>query len=502
MSTSKQPLVWLPLIISVSVVLGVFVGTRFSSHKFLADHDRKLNMILNLIADDYVDTMTISDLVEMTIPELLSNLDPHTTYLDRKSLREANEDIEGVFSGIGISFLINNDSINVVEVIAGGPAEKAGMLAGDRIVTINDSLFVGPKVKDTDVRSHLRGVRESIVKLGVKRGNSKKLLSFNVTRGDIPVNSVDAAYMIDKSTGYIKLNKFSRTTYDEFLMGLINLKGEGAKNYIVDLRGNGGGIMEMAILMANEFLPSDQLIVYTRSRDKRNDSEVWSDGNGSFQEAQLVVLIDEFSASSSEIFAGAIQDNDRGLIVGCRSFGKGLVQRQFTLPDNGELYSADSMKIDKSKVYKTASGRTVYGGGGIVPDIFVARDTTGYTSYYAAVANSGLINKFAYNYADRNRKQYSKLSDYKQFLRVLPNNDALLYDFVTFAAQNGVPARWYYINQSRNLILTQIKALMARDLYGNNAFYPIYNRNDKDIEAALKAINKHKAVFPILPEDE
>ena len=541
MSTSKQPLVWLPLIISVSVVLGVFVGTRFSSHKFLADHDRKLNMILNLIADDYVDTMTISDLVEMTIPELLSNLDPHTTYLDRKSLREANEDIEGVFSGIGISFLINNDSINVVEVIAGGPAEKAGMLAGDRIVTINDSLFVGPKVKDTDVRSHLRGVRESIVKLGVKRGNSKKLLSFNVTRGDIPVNSVDAAYMIDKSTGYIKVNKFCRTTYDEFLMGLINLKGEGAKNYIVDLRGNGGGIMEMAILMANEFLPSDQLIVYTRSRDKRNDSEVWSDGNGSFQEAQLVVLIDEFSASSSEIFAGAIQDNDRGLIVGCRSFGKGLVQRQFTLPDssavrmtiaryytpsgrsiqkdykqknasysdeliarfdNGELYSADSMKIDKSKVYKTASGRTVYGGGGIVPDIFVARDTTGYTSYYAAVANSGLINKFAYNYADRNRKQYSKLSDYKQFLRVLPNNDALLYDFVTFAAQNGVPARWYYINQSRNLILTQIKALMARDLYGNNAFYPIYNRNDKDIEAALKAINKHKAVFPILPEDE
>ena len=327
MSTSKQPLVWLPLIISVSVVLGVFVGTRFSSHKFLADHDRKLNMILNLIADDYVDTMTISDLVEMTIPELLSNLDPHTTYLDRKSLREANEDIEGVFSGIGISFLINNDSINVVEVIAGGPAEKAGMQAGDRIVTINDSLFVGPKVKDTDVRSHLRGVRESIVKLGVKRGNSKKLLSFNVTRGDIPVNSVDAAYMIDKSTGYIKVNKFSRTTYDEFLMGLINLKGEGAKNYIVDLRGNGGGIMEMAILMANEFLPSDQLIVYTRSRDKRNDSEVWSDGNGSFQEAQLVVLIDEFSASSSEIFAGAIQDNDRGLIVGCRSFGKGLVQR-------------------------------------------------------------------------------------------------------------------------------------------------------------------------------
>lgn len=541
MSSSKQPVVWLPLIIAVSVVLGVFVGTRFASNKFIADHDRKLNMILNLIADDYVDTMKISDLVELTIPELLSNLDPHTTYLNASTLREANEDIEGVFSGIGISFIVNNDTIHVVEVIPEGPAEKAGIMAGDRIVTINDSIFTGPNIKDTDVRSNLRGARESIVKLGIKRGHAKKLKSFNVTRGDIPVKSVDVAYMMDKSTGYIKVNKFSRTTYDEFLMGLINLKGEGAKNYIVDLRGNGGGIMEMAILMANEFLPSDQLIVYTKSRDKRNDSEVWSDGNGSFQESELVVLIDEFSASASEIFAGAIQDNDRGLIIGCRSFGKGLVQRQFTLPDSsavrmtiaryytpsgrsiqkdytkknaaynnelidrfdsGELYTADSMKIDKSKIYQTSSGRTVYGGGGIVPDIFVPRDTVGYTTYYAAVANAGLINKFAYNLADRNREQYMKLSDYKQFLRVLPNNDALLYDFVTFAAQNGVPARWYYINQSRNLILTQIKALMARDLYGNDAFYPIYNRNDKDIEAALKAINKHKAAFPILPEDE
>lgn len=541
MSSSKQPVVWLPLIIAVSVVLGVFVGTRFASNKFIADHDRKLNMILNLIADDYVDTMKISDLVELTIPELLSNLDPHTTYLNADALREANEDIEGVFSGIGISFIVNSDTIHVVEVIPEGPAEKAGIMAGDRIVTINDSVFTGPNIKDTDVRSNLRGARESIVKLGIKRGHAKKLKSFNVTRGDIPVKSVDVAYMMDKSTGYIKVNKFSRTTYDEFLMGLINLKSEGAKNYIVDLRGNGGGIMEMAILMANEFLPSDQLIVYTKSRDKRNDSEVWSDGNGSFQESELVVLIDEFSASASEIFAGAIQDNDRGLIIGCRSFGKGLVQRQFTLPDSsavrmtiaryytpsgrsiqkdytkknaaydnelinrfdsGELYTADSMKIDKSKVYQTLSGRTVYGGGGIVPDIFVPRDTVGYTTYYAAVANAGLINKFAYNLADRNREQYMKLSDYKQFLRVLPNNDALLYDFVTFAAQNGVPARWYYINQSRNLILTQIKALMARDLYGNDAFYPIYNRNDKDIETALKAINKHKTAFPILPEDE
>ncbi len=532
---------WLPLIIALSVILGITIGARFAGQKYIVDRDRKLNMILNLIADDYVDTMKVSDLVEQSIPEILKQLDPHTTYLNAKDLHSANEDIEGKFSGIGISFMIMNDTINIIEIISGGPAERAGLLAGDRIVTINDSAFVGKSVNNVDVMNHIRGTKGSSVKLGIKRSNSPKLHPFTVTRGDIPVNSVDVAYMLDKETGYIKVNKFSKTTYDEFLSGLIKLKSEGAENYVVDLRGNGGGVMEMAILMANEFLPENQLIVYTQSREKRNDNQVWSDGNGSFQEAQLVVLIDEFSASASEIMAGAIQDNDRGLIIGCRSFGKGLVQRQFTLPDSsairmtiaryytpsgrsiqkdykkaqleydaellerfnsGELYSADSMKIDKSKVYQTQSGRVVYGGGGIVPDIFVARDTTGVTSYYAQVVNHGLMQKFAYNYADKNRKQYQELTDYKQFLRVLPNNDALLYEFVTYAAQNGVPARWYYINQSRELLLTQIKALIARDIFGNEAFYPIYNRNDKDIETALKAIKKHKAVFPILPEDD
>ena len=536
MSSPKQPSTWLPLAIAASVVIGLFLGSRFSGQKYNADYDRKLNMILNLISDDYVDTMKIADLVELTIPELLKNLDPHTTYFTADELKQANEDLDGKFSGIGISFMLMNDSINnIIEIISGGPAEKAGLMAGDRIVTINDSTCVGKNISDVDVKNRIRGVKDSVVKLGIKRNNSKKLLYFVVKRGDIPVNSIDASYMLDKQNGYIKVNKFGRTTYDEFLSSLIKLKSEGAKNYIVDLRGNGGGIMETAILMANEFLPENELIVYTRSRDKRNDSQVWSDGNGSFQDAQLVVLIDEFSASSSEIFAGAIQDNDRGLIVGCRSFGKGLVQRQFTLPDssairmtiaryytpsgrsiqkdyknkqsayedeliqrfsNGELYSRDSIKIDQSKLFETAHGRKVYGGGGIVPDIFVARDTTGFTSYYAAVLNAGLMQKYAYRYTDNNRRQFAKLKDYKQFLRTLPNDDSLLMDFVSYAAKNGVPARWYYV------ILTQIKALMARDIFGNDAFYPIYNRSDKDIEVALKAINKHKATFPILPSDQ
>ncbi|MCI6893630.1 MAG: S41 family peptidase [Bacteroidales bacterium] len=540
MSSPKQPATWLPLAIAISIVIGIFFGRNFSGQKYNADFDRKLNMVLNLISDDYVDTMKINDLVELTIPEILKNLDPHTTYFSAEELRQANEDLDGKFSGIGISFMLMNDTINVIEIIPGGPAERAGILAGDRIVSINDSTSTGKNISDIDVKNRIRGLKDSIVKLGIKRKGAKKTLSFNVKRGDIPVNSVDAAYMLDKLTGYIKVSKFARNTYNEFLSSLIKLKSEGAKHYVIDLRGNGGGIMEMAILMANEFLPENQLIVYTKSRDKRNDSQVWSDGNGSFQEAQIVVLLDEFSASASEIFAGAIQDNDRGLIIGCRSFGKGLVQRQFTLPDssairmtiaryytpsgrsiqkeyknsqakydeellsrfnNGELYSRDSIKVDKNKLFETTHGRKVYGGGGIVPDIFVARDTTGITSYYAAVANAGLIQKYAYRFTDTNRQKFKKLKDYKQFLRVLPNDEALLMDFVTYATKNGVPARWYYINISRNLLLTQLKALMARDMFGNDAFYPIYNRNDKDIEIALKAINKHKATFPILPTD-
>lgn len=540
MSSPKQPTTWLPLAIAISIVIGIFFGSRFSGQKLNADYDRKLNMILNLISDDYVDTMNINDLVELTIPEILKNLDPHTTYFSASELRQANEELDGKFSGIGISFMLLNDTINVIEIIPGGPAEKAGIVAGDRIISINDSVCAGKSISDTDVRSRLRGMKDSVVKLGIKRNNSKKTLYFKVKRGDIPVNSVDASYMLDKLTGYVKVNKFGRTTYNEFLSSLIKLKADGAKHYIVDLRGNGGGIMEMAILMANEFLPENEPIVYTKSRDKRNDSQVWSDGKGSFQDAQLVVLIDEFSASASEIFAGAIQDNDRGLIIGCRSFGKGLVQRQFTLPDssairmtiaryytpsgrsiqkdyksananyddellsrfnNGELYSRDSIKVDKSKVFETAHGRKVYGGGGIVPDIFVARDTTGFTSYYAAVVNSGALQKYAYYYTDSNRKKFSALKDYKQFLRTLPNDETLLMGFVSYAAKNGIPARWYYINISRSLLLTQLKALMARDIFGDEAFYPIYNRSDKDIEVALKAINKHKATFPILPYD-
>jgi carboxyl-terminal processing protease len=534
--STRQP-IWLPLAIAVAVVVGIFIGSRFTVDKPVAENDRKLNAILNLIAQDYVDTTNLKDLVEMSIPQILSKLDPHTSYFSADELKAATDDLNGSFSGIGISFVMVNDTIGVVEVIPGGPSEKVGLMAGDKIVMIDDSVATGEKMTSGEVMKRLRGDKGTTVKLGIKRQNSSKMLNFTVTRGDIPVNTVDAYYMLDKNTGYIKINQFGRHTYDEFLTAMASLQEEGAKRYMIDLRGNGGGFMEMAVLMANEFLPADQPIVFTKGRYKRDDSEVWSDGNGSFQDAEVAVLIDEFSASASEIFAGALQDNDRGLIVGCRSFGKGLVQKEFVLPDSsairlttaryytpsgrciqkdykegmvdyekevlerylsGELYSRDSMKIDKSQVFTTLiSGRTVYGGGGIVPDIFVARDTTGITNYYIEVFNAGLLQRYAFNYCDNHRASLNKMEDYNQFMRTAPSDDAITKDFADFAAANGIAPRWYYINQSQELIATNLKALIARDIFGSQAYYPIVNRNDNTIQAALKALNKHKAAFPI-----
>jgi carboxyl-terminal processing protease len=533
---STRQLIWLPLAVALAVVVGILIGSHFAANKPVAENDRKLNAILNLIAQDYVDTTNLHDLIELSIPEILSNLDPHTNYFSADELKAATDDLNGSFSGIGISFVMMNDTIGVVEVIPGGPSEKVGIMPGDKIILIDDSVATGPKMSSGEVMKRLRGDKGTKVKLGIKRQNTSKTLTFTVTRGDIPVNTVDAFYMVDKNTGYIKINQFGRHTYDEFITAMASLQEDGAKRYIIDLRGNGGGFMEMAVLMVNEFLPADQSIVYTKGRYKRDDSEVWSDGNGSFQDAEVAVLIDEFSASASEIFAGALQDNDRGLIVGCRSFGKGLVQKEFILPDSsairlttaryytpsgrciqkdykegmldyekelvfrytsGELYSRDSMKIDKSQVFTTLHGRTVYGGGGIVPDVFVPRDTSGITSYYIEVINAGLLQRFAFNYCNNNRASLNKMEDYMQFLRTAPSDEALTKDFADYAAANGVVPRWFYINQSRDLIVTNLKALIARDIFGNKAYYPIVNRNDKTLQTALNAMNKHKAAFPI-----
>ena len=357
MNQKRDYSAWLPLAIALSVivgiVVGIFMGNPFSSKDYSSQSDRKLNTILNLISQEYVDdSVNTNDLIEMSIPAILANLDPHSYYLSASELVAAQEELNGSFSGIGVSFQLMNDTIVVIEVIPGGPSDRAGLLAGDKIITVEDSTFVGSQVDANKVRERLRGPKGTKVKVGISRNGSSKLLNFVITRGDIPMNSVDASYMIDKTTGYVKVSQFGRNTYNEFVNALNSLKSQGAKRFMIDLRGNGGGYLEIAIVMINEFLPSNRLIVSTKGRYRRDETTAYSDGRGQFQNEELVVLIDEFSASASEIFAGAIQDNDRGLIIGCRSFGKGLVQKQFDLPDK----SAVRLTIAK---YYTPSGRCI-----------------------------------------------------------------------------------------------------------------------------------------------
>ena len=537
MRIKHNSIIWYPLVISIAIVLGIVIGNYISTKKFTLDKDRKINAVLNLIQSEYVDSIDVKDLVEQAIPAIIGNLDPHSYYIPASDIRAENEKLDGSLSGIGVSFFMMNDTANVDQVIPNGPAEKVGMLAGDRIISVNGESIVGGTLTAEGIRSKIRGEKGTKVKIGVKRNSSKKTLTFTITRDDIPMNTVDVSYMIDDKTGYIKIAQFGKNTYDEFFAALSKLKKDGASRYIVDLRGNPGGYMEMAILMVNEFLEQGELIVYTKGRKEREDIQVWSDDQGSFHDAQVAVLIDEYSASASEIMAGALQDNDRGLVVGRRSFGKGLVQKQIYLPDSsairltiaryytpshrciqkdytlgdeddyskelydryshGELYSADSIKVDKSKIFRTANGRIVYGGGGIVPDIFVPNDTTGVTTYYRAVANLGLLQQYVYTYVDINRDQLKNVKTVKQLMGMMPSDDALTYDFLCYARDNGVPMRCYYINLRRSLIARQLRALVIRDVLGSEEFYRYYNRTDNTVNAALKALNDGKGKFPI-----
>ncbi len=516
---------------------GLWIGKDLLNTTGSRESEKKLSTILSLIDTEYVEPVNIDSLIEKTIPQLLEKLDPHSTYIPSSDLRAVNDELDGSFSGIGVSFMINNDTIAVIEVLSGGPSEKVGLLPGDRIVTINDSVVASQGITNENVMTMLRGEKGSKVKLGIKRANAPKILTYEVTRGDIPVNSIDASYIIAPGIGYIKVNKFGRTTYSEFITSLTKLRNLGAKKYIIDLRGNGGGLLDMPILMANEFLPSHCPIVFTRSRTGREDTHAVSDGTGSYQDSEVAVLIDEYSASSSEVFAGALQDNDRALILGRRSFGKGLVQRQSVLPDSsairlttaryytpsgrciqkeytpgksenygneiierynhGEAFYVDSIKLNKELKYTTLNGRTVYGGGGIMPDIFIPNDTSGITGYYLNVANAGLLQKFAFEYCDLNREKLSECKNTEELLAKLPTDAILLQSFVKFAVQNKIPARWYYITKSSDLIINHLKAFIARDILGNPSFYDIYNRRDKSVLTAVEKLQAGEAQFPI-----
>ncbi len=530
--------VWLPLIIAVTFAAGICLGWFMNQGPQISDGEKKLKELFDIITSDYVDDVNLDSLIERSIPGVLANLDPHSAYIS-KADKAIPDELDGSFSGIGIQFQIFNDTVCVVESMSGGPAEKVGIMDGDRIISVDGENIASIGITNDLVFKYLRGKKGTKVKLGIKRANVNKILDFEVTRGDIPVVSIDAAYMASSSIGYVKVNKFGRNTYGEFIRSLNTLKQQGARDYIIDLRGNTGGYMEPAIMMVNEFLPAKAKIVSTKGRHTQDNSMVLSDGSGSFRNARLVVLTDETTASASEIFSGAIQDNDRGLIIGRRSFGKGLVQRPIALNDgseirltvqryytpsgrsiqkeytpglndnyeyeiferyrNGEMMSADSVKFDKKLLFKTGTGREVYGGGGIMPDIFMPNDTTAYTGYFINAFNQGLFQKFAYEYCDLNRNTLKEAKDNKQLMQKLPSDNVLLSAFVQYAVSQGLPARWYYINISSRLIIKQIKALIARDILGIPSFYMIYNQDDNNFLRAIEVIKEGKANYPIKP---
>ncbi len=535
MASNKTDGRFLPLAGAIILAAGVWLGYCLADGDKTTETQRKLAKVLEIINDEYVDEIDIDSVVEGAIPILMSNLDPHSVYISAADRATANQRLDGSFSGIGIQFQQLNDSVCVVEVIAGGPSERAGLMPGDRIIAAGDSILTGPGINADDVRNILRGPQGSEIEVSVVRHGVDDVLKFKIVRNAVPIESIDAAYMVDDNIGYLKVNTFGRNTYAEFLQEIYALDRSGAEAYIIDLRGNVGGYMDPAIMMVNEFLPPNSVIVATKGRNEKENSVVLSDGTGNFDDVPLVVLIDEFSASSSEIFSGAIQDNDRGLIVGRRSFGKGLVQRPFELPDSseirltvqryytpsgrciqkdfvrgdnegyeaeilerynhGENFTADSAHINTSEIFKTAGGRTVFGGGGIMPDVFVPSDTSGINKFYLELANARLLNRFAFEYVDLNRDELSKAGDTEELLSMLPSDGVLLSAFASYVKQNGVRLRYYYLNNSRRLIVRQLKALIARDVLGLKAYYEIDNTADTTVLEAIKQIKSGAASF-------
>ncbi len=529
----------LTVVVLLSVLSGLFLGNlvakRADLSKFAHVFSRngvhnKVDELLSIINAQYVDTVNVKEMTEELMTDLVSKLDPHSVYIPAADLENVNSELEGSFSGIGVQFNIQNDTIMIVSVISGGPSEKVGLLAGDRIVQVNDTAFVGKKITNEKVMKKLRGPANTKVKLGVRRYGTKEILKYTVTRGEIPVNSVDIAYMIEPQVGFIKVSKFAATTYSEFLDAIAKLRSKGAKKYIIDLRENSGGFMDQAINMVNEFLPEGRMIVYSEGKNYPR-SEAKADGKGSCINAPLVVLIDEFSASASEIFSGAIQDNDRGMIVGRRSFGKGLVQQQMNLSDgsairltvaryytpsgrciqkpyvkgdsqdyemdilnrfkHGEFDSKDSIHVKDSLKYKTVGGRTVYGGGGIMPDYFVPRDTSEYTPYLNKIVNYGYLYQFAFQYVDRNRTKLKTIKNWQQMEAYLESQN-ILNEFVAFASSKGVVENKKQINISKRFMLNQLEAYISRNTLGDSGFYPLLYKDDKTVTKALEIIKTLK----------
>lgn len=536
-----------PIIASLALALGITLGvmlprenqasnshnsnteisnTQVSTFPMGSNNFNKLNYLLFLLKSMYVDSIKTEELTEKIIPLVLEELDPHSTYVPKDEVEMANDDLEGSFSGIGVQFNIQNDTIMVVDVISGGPSEKVGILPGDRIIEVNDSSFVGKDINNNKVLKTLRGKKDTKVNVGIKRNSSKETLYFTITRGDIPVNSVDIAYPITPKIGYIKVSRFGANTYNEFVTELTKLKKMGCEEFMIDLRYNSGGYLHAAIKMINEFLEKGELIVYTEGRSYPREDAI-ANGKGMFKDIKVCVLINEWSASASEIFAGAIQDQDRGVIIGRRSFGKGLVQQQMPLLDgsevrltiahyytpsgrsiqkpyeggnleeyekdilnryeHGEFFSSDSIVASDSIKYYTKNGRVVYGGGGIMPDYFVPQDTTSHTPYYTEAQNKGYIYSFAFQYSDKNRSTLKKFKDYNELCNYLDKENINL-QFYKYAESKGLTSETAGQTECADEINNILKAYICRNIIGDKAFYPILNSRDETIIKALEVM--------------
>ncbi len=532
---------FMPLIMAVCVIIGIMIGSFYANHfsgnrlNIINSGSNRLSNLLHLIDDQYVDKVNIDSLVDVAIPQILADLDPHSVYISAKDAQAVADDLKGSFSGVGIEFTIRKDTIHVQNVVKNGPAQRAGILAGDKIVSVDGKPFVGKIVTNEEAMRRLKGPKDTKVKLGVMRYGQKAVKYFTVTRGDIPQKSITATYMLDKNTGYIKVKSFGETTYPEMLIALAKLSQEGFTNLVIDLRDNTGGYMNSAIQMANEFLPKDKLIVYTIGR-KSPRQDFPSDGHGSYQKIPLVVLINEGSASASEIFAGAMQDNDRATIIGRRSFGKGLVQQQLSFPDgsmirltiaryytpsgrciqkpftagdnkdydedlltryqHGEFFSQDSIK-HHGPAYHTSIGRTVYGGGGITPDIFVAEDTLGMTSYYKQAAMSGLILQYAFTYTDNNRPKLNTYKDMMSLSKYLVSQNTV-EQFAAYADHNGLKRRNLMIRKSHKLLERFINSRIIYNMLDDEAWTEYINADDPAIAKAL-SVFRENAAFPKKP---
>ena len=532
---------FMPFMLAVSVVIGIFIGTFYANHfsgnrlSIINSSSNKLNNLLHIIDDQYVDTVDVNDLVEKAMPQILSELDPHSVYISAKDVQTANDDLRGSFSGVGIEFTIRQDTLHVQKVISNGPAERAGLIAGDKIVVVDDKPFTGKTLTNEEAMHRLKGPKDTKVKLGVMRYGEKKIRDFVVTRGEIPTKSVTATYMLDKETGYIRIRNFGENTYPELLIALARLSQLNFQNLTIDLRGNTGGYLQSAVQIANEFLPKNRLIVYTQGR-KSPRQEYRSDGRGSYQKIPLVVLIDEGSASASEILAGAIQDNDRGTIIGRRSFGKGLVQqpisfndqsmirltiaryyspsgrciqKHYTSGDNkdyeedlltryehGEFFSQDSIKHE-GPAYKTTIGRTVYGGGGITPDIFIAEDTTDVTSYYKQASMSGLIIQYAFEYTDQNRPKLSQFKSVDELEKYLKQQNTV-EKFANYADQKGLKRRNLMIQRSHKLLERFINSRIIYNIMSEEAWMEYLNEDDPVIQETQKVF-RYNSAFPTAP---